>query len=163
MASDQFLPSKAKILIVDDHPMVREGLAMHIATQGDMEVCGEAEDVTSALKTIEAVHPDLVIVDISLKNSNGIDLIHRIRDLYDHVHVLIWSMYHEKHYAERALRAGARGYLNKTRATRSSWKPFVLCWLAKCTSAANSRKAYSSKLPRATLGSRPFASFLTAN
>jgi DNA-binding NarL/FixJ family response regulator len=118
MASHPFLSSKAKILIVDDHPMVREGLAMHIATQSDMEVCGEAEDVTSALKTIEAAHPDLVIVDISLKDSNGIDLIHRIRDRFNHVRVLIWSMYHEKHYAERALRAGARGYLNKTRATR---------------------------------------------
>jgi DNA-binding NarL/FixJ family response regulator len=118
MSGHPSLSSKAKILIVDDHPMVREGLAMHIATQGDMEVCGEAEDVTSALTTIEATCPDLVIVDISLKNSNGIDLIHRIRDRFDHVRILIWSMYHEKHYAERALRAGARGYLNKTRATR---------------------------------------------
>ena len=118
MTIQQFPPSKANILIVDDHPMVREGLAMHIATQDDMEVCGEAEDTASALKAIETSRPDLVIVDISLKDSNGLDLIRRIRDRYDDMRILIWSMYPEKHYAERALRAGARGYLNKTRATR---------------------------------------------
>jgi DNA-binding NarL/FixJ family response regulator len=83
-----------------------------------MEVCGEADDTTSALKAMETCQPDLVIVDISLKNSNGIDLLRRIRDRYDKVHVLIWSMYPENLYAERALRAGARGYLNKTRVTR---------------------------------------------
>jgi DNA-binding NarL/FixJ family response regulator len=118
MTSQQFPPSKARILIVDDHPMVREGLAMHISTQDDMEVCGEAEDTASALKAMETSRPDLVIVDISLKNSNGLDLIRRIRDRFDDMRILIWSMYPEKHYAERALRAGARGYLNKTRATR---------------------------------------------
>jgi DNA-binding NarL/FixJ family response regulator len=118
MTSLQSTPSKARILIVDDHPMVREGLTMHIATQGDMEVCGEAEDTASALKALETSRPDLVIVDISLKNSNGIDLIRRIRERDDKSRILIWSMYPENLYAERALRAGARGYLNKTRATR---------------------------------------------
>jgi DNA-binding NarL/FixJ family response regulator len=112
------MPALAKILIVDDHPMVREGLSIHIATQGGMEVCGEAEDPQGAMSKIQSTHPDLVIVDISLKQGNGIDLIHRIRDKYEDMPILVWSMYPENLYAERALRAGANGYLNKARATR---------------------------------------------
>jgi DNA-binding NarL/FixJ family response regulator len=114
----QTMPALAKILIVDDHPMVREGLSIHIATQGGMEVCGEAEDPQGAMSKIQATSPDLVIVDISLKRGNGIDLIHRIRDKYEDMPILVWSMYPENLYAERALRAGANGYLNKARATR---------------------------------------------
>jgi len=114
----QTMPALAKILIVDDHPMVREGLSIHIATQGGMEVCGEAEDPQGAMSKIQSTHPDLVIVDISLKQGNGIDLIHRIRDKYEDMPILVWSMYPESLYAERALRAGANGYLNKDRATR---------------------------------------------
>jgi DNA-binding NarL/FixJ family response regulator len=110
--------SPAKILIVDDHPMVREGLAMHLATQPDMEVCAEAEDPAGAMEAIETTRPDLVIVDISLKNGNGLDLIRRIRERDSGVRILVWSMYPENLYAERALRAGARGYLSKDRATR---------------------------------------------
>jgi DNA-binding NarL/FixJ family response regulator len=98
--------------------MLREGLAMHIATQGDMEICGEAEDAVAALKAFESSRPDLVIVDIALKDSDGVDLIRRIRERDEAARVLVWSMYPEDIYAERALRAGARGYLNKTRATR---------------------------------------------
>jgi DNA-binding NarL/FixJ family response regulator len=114
----QTMPALAKILIVDDHPMVREGLSIHIATQGGMEVCGEAEDPQGAMSKIQSTHPDLVIVDISLKQGNGIDLIHRIRDKYEDMPILVWSMYPENLYAERSLRAGANGYLNKARATR---------------------------------------------
>ncbi len=111
-------PSKARILIVDDHPMVREGLAMHIATQGDMEVCGEADSTAGALNLLESTRPDLIVVDISLKDSNGMDLIRRIRGREENLRILVWSMYPENLYAERALRAGAKGYLNKSRATR---------------------------------------------
>ena len=114
----QTMPALAKILIVDDHPMVREGLSIHIATQGGMEVCGEAEDPQGAMSKIQTTNPDLVIVDISLKRGNGIDLIHRIRAKYEDMPILVWSMYPENLYAERALRAGANGYLNKARATR---------------------------------------------
>src|SRR6516164_10422153 len=110
--------SKAKVLIVDDHPAVREGLAMHLATQPDLEVCGEAEDLPGALALLASTHPDVAIIDISLKNSNGIDLIRRIKDRADAVRILVWSMYPENLYAERALRAGAQGYLNKGQATR---------------------------------------------
>jgi DNA-binding NarL/FixJ family response regulator len=111
-------PDAATILIVDDHPVVREGLAMQIATQADLRVCGEAEDVAGALALLESARPDVAIVDISLKNGNGLDLIRRIKDRHDTVRILVWSMYPENLYAERALRAGAQGYLHKGQATR---------------------------------------------
>jgi DNA-binding NarL/FixJ family response regulator len=109
--------AKARILIVDDHPVVREGLAMHLAAQRDLEVCGEAEDLPGALALLTSARPDVAIVDISLKNSNGIDLIRRIKDRNVSVRILVWSMYPENLYAERVLRAGAHGYLNKGQAT----------------------------------------------
>jgi DNA-binding NarL/FixJ family response regulator len=110
-------PAPIKVLIVDDHPVVREGLAMHIARQPDLEVCGEAEDVPGALALLAAVRPDLAVIDISLKRGNGLDLIGRIKESHPATGVLVWSMYPENLYAERALRAGARGYLHKGRAT----------------------------------------------
>jgi DNA-binding NarL/FixJ family response regulator len=109
--------AKAKVLIVDDHPVVREGFAMHLSTQPDLEVCGEAEDLPGALALLDSTKPDLAIIDISLKNSNGLELIRRIKDRNDAVRILVWSMYPEKLYAERALRAGAHGYLSKAQAT----------------------------------------------
>src|SRR5215469_1327737 len=109
--------AKAKVLIVDDHPVVREGLAMHLATQPDLEVCGEAEDLPGALALLGSRRPDVAVIDISLKNSNGIELIRRIKDRDKAVRILVWSMYPENLYAERALRAGAQGYMNKGQAT----------------------------------------------
>jgi DNA-binding NarL/FixJ family response regulator len=109
--------TKAKVLIVDDHPVVREGLAMHLATQPDLQVCGEAEDLPGAVALLASARPDVAIIDISLKNSNGVDLIRRIRDRNDAVRILVWSMYPEYLYAERAIRAGAQGYLHKGQAT----------------------------------------------
>jgi DNA-binding NarL/FixJ family response regulator len=111
-------PAKVRVLIVDDHPVVREGLAMHLATGPDLEVCGEAEDVPGALALLASTRPDVAIIDISLKNGNGLELIRRIKDLRDPVRILVWSMYPESLYAERALRAGAQGHLNKGQATR---------------------------------------------
>lgn len=111
-------PRAVRILIVDDHPVVREGLALQIATQPDLEVCGEAEDLAGALALVESTRPDVAIIDISLKQGNGFDLIRRLRARYDSMPLLVWSMYPENLYAERALRAGAQGYLNKARATR---------------------------------------------
>jgi len=108
----------AKILIVDDHPVVRDGLTVHIATQQDLVVCGEAEDLAEAAALVETLQPDVAIVDISLKTGNGIELIQRIRANNDKVRILVWSMYPESLYAERALRAGAQGYLHKSQATR---------------------------------------------
>lgn len=103
----------AKILVVDDHPMMREGLALRISGQADMEVCGEAEDVDEALAEVKAKGPDLVIVDLSLRRGHGIDLIKQIKARDNRVKTLVVSTYEESLYAERCLRAGAMGYINK--------------------------------------------------
>src|SRR5437899_1901145 len=108
---------RARILIVDDHPAVREALASRINRQPDLEVCGEAADVCKAMRLVADTKPDLAVVDISLKTDSGIDLIKRIKDRNDTVRVLVWSMHSESLYAGRALRAGARGYINKDQAT----------------------------------------------
>lgn len=108
---------RARVLIVDDHPAVREALGLRISRQPDLEVCGEADNTREALARVAASRPDVVVVDIALKASNGIDLIKRIRDRNHHVPILVWSMHSESLYAERALRAGALGYVNKDQAT----------------------------------------------
>jgi len=90
---------------------------MRISRQPDLEVCGEAADMTEALRLVADTQPDLAIVDISLKTGSGIDLIKRIKDRNDSVRMLVWSMHSESLYAERALRAGALGYINKDQAT----------------------------------------------
>jgi DNA-binding NarL/FixJ family response regulator len=102
-----------KILIVDDHPIVREGLAARLARQPDFEVCGEAEDVADALDKVKSARPDVVIVDLSLKSGQGLELIKRIKALDLDTKMLVSSMYDESLYAERTLRAGAMGYVNK--------------------------------------------------
>jgi DNA-binding NarL/FixJ family response regulator len=107
----------AKVLIVDDHPIVREALALRLAKLRDLMVCAEAEDMTDALKLIDVHNPDLAIVDISLKTSDGLDLIKRIKLRNGQVRMLVWSMHNELLYAERSLRAGALGYVTKEQAT----------------------------------------------
>jgi DNA-binding NarL/FixJ family response regulator len=109
--------SPARVLIVDDHPAVREALALRIGRQPDLEVCGEACDTNEALRLIAETKPDVAVIDISLKTGNGIDLIKRIRDRNESVRLLVWSMHSEPLYAERALRAGALGYISKDQAT----------------------------------------------
>lgn len=109
-------PQAAQILIVDDHPMVREGLAVRISNQPDLEVCGEAANVSDALQLVEQLQPDLVIIDISLKDGHGLDLIKQIRLRDERVKMLVSSMHDEALFAERALRAGAMGYINKQEA-----------------------------------------------
>src|SRR5947209_1161784 len=89
-----------RILIVDDHPVVREGLAAQIATQPDLGVCGEAEDVADALVLVDNAGPDLAVIDISLKSGSGIDLIKRIRARNEAIRIVVWSMYQEDLYAE---------------------------------------------------------------
>jgi len=108
---------KAKILLVDDHPIVRQGLAEMIDQNPDLMVCGTAEDVHKALDAIEKYSPDLVIADISLKGSNGIELLKNIKVRYPRTMVLVLSMHDESLYAVRALRAGAAGYIMKQEAT----------------------------------------------
>lgn len=108
---------RARVLIVDDHPAVREALASRIGRQPDLEVCGEAADLGDALRLVGGERPDVAVVDISLKSGSGIDLIKRIVSRDDHVRILVCSMHSESLYARRALQAGALGYINKDQAT----------------------------------------------
>lgn len=105
--------ARVRILIVDDHPSVREGLALRISLHPDLEVCGEAESEVQALALVKETRPDLVLVDISLKSGNGIELIKRIRVHDRAIKMLVITGFQESLYAERAFRAGALGYLNK--------------------------------------------------
>jgi DNA-binding NarL/FixJ family response regulator len=104
---------KKKILVVDDHPLVREWLGNLIQQQPDLIVCSETESAPSALSTVATAKPDLVIVDINLKNSSGIELIKSLKESHPKIPVLVLSMHDESLYAERVFRAGARGYVNK--------------------------------------------------
>jgi DNA-binding NarL/FixJ family response regulator len=106
-----------RILIVDDHPAIREALAIRIAAEADLEVCGEASDYAEAVQLADAVNPDVAIIDLALKSANGLDLIKRLNAKHKQLLIIVWSMYSENLYAERALRAGARGYINKAQAT----------------------------------------------
>lgn len=108
---------KRRVLIVDDHPLMRQGLAQLINQQPDLAVCGEAEDVPQALKQASELKPDVVIVDLSLRGSDGIDLIRSLHLQFAQLPVLVLSMHDEAIYAERALRAGAWGYIMKQEAT----------------------------------------------
>jgi len=110
---NQNISTKSRILIVDDHPLFREGLQQLIARDADLEVCGEGSNATEAMQLIAERKPDLVVVDISLGASSGIDLIKTIRNSYDELPVLVVSMHDESLYAERSLRAGAMGYVMK--------------------------------------------------
>ncbi len=108
---------KAKVLLVDDHPIVRQGLAELIGQEADLSVCGEAQNASEALQAIAVSKPDIALVDVSLQDTGGIELIKMIKAGYAHVPVLVLSMHDETLYAERALRAGARGYVMKEEAT----------------------------------------------
>jgi len=104
---------KARIFLVDDHPLVREWLTNLIHQQPDLIVCGEAETASQAFEAIAKMQPAVAIVDISLKGSSGIELVRNIRTLRPPVAVIVLSMHDENLYAERALRAGAQGYIMK--------------------------------------------------
>ena len=109
---------KTRVLLVDDHPIVRERLAELIHQEPDLAVSGEAEDANQALAAVKASPPDIAIVDITLKDTYGIELIKQLKELYPKLPVLVLSMHDESLYGERALRAGARGYLTKQEATK---------------------------------------------
>src|SRR5438552_8854205 len=110
---------KSRIFRVDDHPLVREGLANLINQQNDLMVCGEAEDGAEALSGIGAVRPDVALIDISLKNESGLELVKNLEARFPLVALIVLSMHDEALYAERALRAGARGYVMKRETTKS--------------------------------------------
>jgi len=111
--------NETRILIVDDHPIVRQGLAELINHESDLVVCGQAEDSYEAIKAIKDLSPTMAIVDISLKETSGLELIKDIHSQYPDLPVLTLSMHDEMLYAERALRAGAMGYIMKQEATEN--------------------------------------------
>ena len=108
---------KSRVLIVDDHPLLREGIARVINDQPDLIVCAEAEDRASALTIAETTHPDLAVVDITLRDQSGLELIKDFRVRFPELLILAFSVHDESVYAERALRAGARGYVMKREAS----------------------------------------------
>src|SRR5262245_27507713 len=106
-----------RILLVDDHPVVRERMTEIFSHESDLVVCGEADDRYKALEVIGKQRPDLVIIDLTLKNSNGLELIKDIRVGWPRTLILVVSMHDESLYAERVLHAGAQGYITKQEAT----------------------------------------------
>jgi DNA-binding NarL/FixJ family response regulator len=108
---------KIRVLLVDDHPVLRKGLAQLINAEQDMTVCGEAEEATKAFEAAGTLNPDVGVVDISLKRGNGIELVKNIKARFPDITLLVLSMHDETLYAERALRAGALGYIMKEEAT----------------------------------------------
>src|SRR5580693_6770621 len=112
------MPQKTKILLVDDHPLVREWLATLINQQSDLEICGETDSAPKALQMLGVVNPAVAMVDISMEGGSGIELIKNIKASHPSVQVIVLSMHDEALYAERALRAGARGYVMKRDATK---------------------------------------------
>ena len=115
--SERSSKQPARVLIVDDHPAVRDALALWIDQEPDLKVCGEASEIAEALRLVGESRPDVAVVDISLKTGSGIDLVKRIKDRDERVRILVWSMHSDTVYAKRALRAGALGYINKDQAT----------------------------------------------
>jgi DNA-binding NarL/FixJ family response regulator len=111
------LTSKCRVFLIDDHPIVRQGLALFIDREPDLTVCGEADGATSALQAIREAMPDFIVLDISLEGPDGLELLKVLRSEYPNLPVLILSMHDESAYAERALRAGANGYIMKQEAT----------------------------------------------
>lgn len=114
------MKEKVNIFVVDDHPIVADGLKLLLESEKDLIICGFATDAAQALEKIEKLNPDLAIVDISLKGSmNGIELIKSLKSLYPDLLIITLSMYDESLYAERAVRAGSRGYIMKQEMTNT--------------------------------------------
>lgn len=103
-----------RVVVVDDHPAIREALEDVITGQKDLSLVGETDTVTGALEIIADEQPDVVVVDISLREGHGLDLVAEIRQRFENIHIVIFSMYDEAAYGERAIRAGAVGYVMKT-------------------------------------------------
>jgi DNA-binding NarL/FixJ family response regulator len=110
---------RSRVLIVDDHPIVRRGLAQLIAQEAGLEVCGEAESAPEAMAEVCRAKPDLILLDVSIEGMNGIELTKVIREKHPELPVLVLSMHEESVYAERAIRAGARGYVTKQEAPQT--------------------------------------------
>jgi DNA-binding NarL/FixJ family response regulator len=113
----QGMARTSRVFLVDDHPIVRQGLAMMIDAEDDLQVCGHAEEAQTALQAIVECKPDILIVDISLNGPDGLELVKHVRTVFAELPILVLSMHDEATYAERALRARANGYIMKQEAT----------------------------------------------
>ncbi|HYV50749.1 MAG TPA: response regulator transcription factor, partial [Dongiaceae bacterium] len=105
---------RIRILLVDDHPIIRRGIRESLSAERDFEVCAEAGDISSALRILESVTCDLILLDLSLGQENGIDLIRQVKEKHPAIKVLVFSIHDDSLFAERVLRAGALGYVNKS-------------------------------------------------
>lgn len=141
--------AKKRILIVDDHPIVRQGFTLLLNQEPDFIVCGEAEEPRQALELAAAVNPELVLVDISLKESNGIELIKDLRTHFPSLPILVVSLHDENVYAERTLRAGAKGFVMKAEPTEV---------MLQAIRTVLSGEIYLSKRMRAKMLDRMFSS-----
>jgi DNA-binding NarL/FixJ family response regulator len=110
-------PAKRRVFLVEDHPVTRRGVAVLLNQQPDLAVCGEADSAARALELMQKQNPDIAVIDIGLKTTSGIELIKNVRVLLPELPILVMSMYSSHHYAERAIRAGARGYITKAEAS----------------------------------------------
>jgi DNA-binding NarL/FixJ family response regulator len=161
--------TKRKVLLVDDHPMMRQGLAQLINQQTDLMVCAQAGDATDAMKLIDLLKPDLAMVDISLGGKSGLELIKDLQALHPEVPGLVMSMHEETLYAERMLRAGARGYVMKQAGGETvleairqvlSGKVYVSEKMsAKILDVFSGRRAHHSSSPIENLTDREFEVF----
>lgn len=104
---------KTRIFVVDDHPLMRDGMALLISSEADWQICGFASSIQETLKQLKTIEPDLMVVDLSLKDGLGLDLIKTVKERFPKILMLVVSAYEENLYAERALRSGASGYVNK--------------------------------------------------
>ena len=134
--SDMAGTASRRILLVDDHPIVRQGLRRMIANERDLEVCGEAETVREARRAVRDLAPDVVVVDLSLREGDGIDLVRELRAHHPDLPVLVLSMHDESVFAGRLLAAGARGYIMK-QAASEQFVAAVRCVLAGGTYASD--------------------------
>lgn len=114
-----YLARKSRVFVIDDHPLVRDGLTTLINQQNDLEVCGSAEDQATAMQDMAATRPHVALVDISLGNTSGLELLKDLKLQQPNVATIVLSMHDENLYAERALRAGARGYLMKRESSKN--------------------------------------------
>jgi DNA-binding NarL/FixJ family response regulator len=119
MSVDKTIKRKRRVFVIDDHPLVREWLANLINQQPNLEVCGEAENAAEALRGIAATKPELAVIDITLNAASGLELIRDIRIQHPSVAPIVLSMHEEELYAERAMRAGARGYVRKRETSKN--------------------------------------------
>lgn len=117
--SKQTSSDRIRVLVVDDHPAIREALADTISDKMDMDLVGQASTSDDAFRMVEKLDPDVAIVDISLEDAHGLDLVQNIRAQHPDVNIIVFSMYDESVYAERAIRAGASGYLMKSESTQN--------------------------------------------